>query len=105
MNRFRETHYQGFCQSLLTGDLHAAARHTARRCPCISAVLEATHEASRGSLKSTVSAEKALQGSKTETRELLGGTEENSVSPMRDFYKMETEKIELVTRPGNLPPP
>ena len=39
------------------------------RCPCISVVPEATHEASRGS--------------ETETRELLGGTEENSVSPMR----------------------
>ena len=43
-------------------------------------------------------------------RELLGGTEENSVSligvidlPSRqinDFYKKETEKIELVARPG-----
>ena len=47
-----------------------------------------------------VSAQKALQGSETETRELLGGTEENSVSPMRDlpsrqindFYKKETDK-------------
>ena len=28
-----------------------------------------------------VSAQKALQGSKTETRELLGGTEENIFSP------------------------
>ena len=27
--------------------------------------------------------QKAIQGSETETRELLGGTEENSVSPMR----------------------
>ena len=40
----------------------------------------ATHEASRGPLKSTVSAQKALQRSETETRELLGGTEEKSVS-------------------------
>ena len=38
-------------------------------CPCISVVLEATHEASRGS--------------GTETEELLRGTEENSVSPTR----------------------
>ena len=30
-----------------------------------------------------MSAQKALQGSKTETRELLGGTEENSVSPTK----------------------
>ena len=46
-------------------------------------VPEATHEANRGPLKGAVSAQKALQGSETETRELLGGTEENSDSPMR----------------------
>ena len=45
---------------------------------------EAKHKASRGPLKGAVSAQKALQGSETETRELLGGTEENSVSTMRD---------------------
>ena len=46
-----------------------------------------------------MSAQKALGGSETETRELLGGTEENSVSPMRglegksmSFHKKETEK-------------
>ena len=58
------------------------ALHTCR-CPCISVVPEATHEASRGPEKGAVSAQKALRGSETETRELLGGTEENSVSPMR----------------------
>ena len=52
-------------------------------CPCISVVPEATHEASRGPEKGAVSAQKALRGSETETRELLGGTEENSVTPMR----------------------
>ena len=52
-------------------------------CPCISVVPEATHEASRGPEKGAVSAQKALRGSETETRELLGGTEENSVSLMR----------------------
>ena len=31
-------------------------------------------------MKGALSAQKALQGSKTETRELLGGTEENIVS-------------------------
>ena len=41
------------------------------------------HEVSRGPEKGGVSAQKALRGSETETRELLGGTEENSVSPMR----------------------
>ena len=56
--------------------------HTCR-CPCISVVPEATHEASRGPEKGDVSAQKALRGSETETRELLGGTEENSVSSMR----------------------
>ena len=35
------------------------------------------HEASRGPLKGAMSAEKALQVSQTEMRELLGGTEEN----------------------------
>ena len=54
---------------------------------------------SQGPLKGTMSAQKALQGSKTETRELLGGTEENSVDegslicpPGNDFYQKETEK-------------
>ena len=37
------------------------------------------HEASRGPKKGAVLAQKALQGSEKETRELLGGTEENSV--------------------------
>ena len=55
-------------------------------------VPEATHEASRGPLKGAVSAQKALQGFEMETRELLGGTEENSVSPMRVFLLKETEK-------------
>ena len=61
--------------------------------------------------KGAVSAQKALQGSETETRELLGGTDENSVSPMRGslicppgksmiFHKKETEK-NCVARPGS----
>ena len=60
-----------------------------------------------------MSAKKALRGSETETGELLGGTEENSVSSMRGVIdllsrqindlskKEETEKIELVSRPAN----
>ena len=44
---------------------------------------EATHEASQGPLMGAVSTQKALQGSETETRELLGIMEENSVSLMR----------------------
>ena len=61
-----------------------------------------------------MSAQKALRGSEPETRELLGGTEENSVSPMRgqiiidlpsrqinDFsQKGNRKKIELVARPA-----
>ena len=41
-----------------------------------------------GPLKGAVSAQKAFQGSETETRELLGGTgtEENSVSPTRGHW-------------------
>ena len=73
-------------------------------CPCFSVVPKATYEASQGPLKGTVSAEKALQGSETETRELLGGTEEKSISPMRGhwftlqanqwfFTKKETKKL------------
>ena len=53
------------------------------RCPSISVVPEATHEARRGPEKGAVSAQKALRGSETETRELLGGTEETIVSPTR----------------------
>ena len=49
-------------------------------CACISVAPEATHEASRGPLKGAVSARKAHQCSETETRELLGGSTENSVS-------------------------
>ena len=85
------------------------ARHT-WRCPCISVVPEATHEASRGPEKGAVSAQKALRGSETETRELLGGTEENRVSPMRGhwfalqanqwvFSERKQKKIELVASP------
>ena len=51
----------------------------------------------------SVSAQKALRGSETETRELLGGTEENTVSPdegslicppgkSTSFHKKETEQ-------------
>ena len=58
------------------------AQHTLW-CPCISVVPEATHEASQGPLKVAVSAQKAFQGSETETRELPAATEENSVSPTR----------------------
>ena len=49
------------------------------------------HEASRGPEKGALSAQKALRVSETETRELLGGTEENGVSPIRGFHKKETE--------------
>ena len=60
------------------------ARHTGRY-PCIAVVPEATHEASRGPERGAMSAQKALRGSETETRELLGGTEENSASPTRSL--------------------
>ena len=46
-----------------------------------SVVPEAMHEASRGLLKG--SAKKALQGSETETWELLGGMEEKRISHTR----------------------
>ena len=47
------------------------------QCACISVSPEATHE-SRA--LGTMSAQKAHQWSETETRELLGGSTENSVS-------------------------
>ena len=57
------------------------AQHTLL-CPCFSVVPKAaSHEArgesSHGTMKGVVSAQKALQESVTETRELLGGTEGN----------------------------
>ena len=70
-------------------------------CPYVYVVQEATHEVSRGHLKGAVLAQKALQGSWI--GELLGGTEENSVSLMRGhwfFTKRKQKKIELVARPG-----
>ena len=42
--------------------------------------------------KGAVSAQKALQGSETETRELLGGTEENSVSPMMVRFALQANQ-------------
>ena len=51
------------------------------------------HEASRKLLKGAVSAQKALQGSETETRELLVGAEQNSI--------FSTGVIDLPTRKIN----
>ena len=46
-------------------------------------------------MKGAVSAQKAFQGFEMETRELLGETEENSVSLMKDFsQKGKRNKIE-----------
>ena len=50
-------------------------------------------------MKGPVSAQKAVQGSETETRELLGGTEENSVSPLRDH--LPSRQINDFLRKGN----
>ena len=60
-------------------------------------VPEATHEVSRGHLKGAVLAQKALQGSWI--GELLGGTEENSVSLTRFFTTDFFTIIELVVTP------
>ena len=74
---------QGLCRLFLTLSWDLRAWHCICQRPCFSVVPEATHEASRGLLKGAVSAQKTLQGPEMEMRELLGGTEENSVSPMR----------------------
>ena len=49
------------------------------RCPCLSVDPEATHEARW--VEGAMSAQKGLQGSETERRELLGGTEEKNILP------------------------
>ena len=49
----------------------------------LAKIEQASHEASRGPLKGAVSAQKTIEESEMETRELLGGREENCVSPMR----------------------
>ena len=63
-----------------------------------------------GPLKSVVSAQHALQRSATETRKLLGGTEQNIVLPNEEsmictlqanhFSKKQTGKIEFVDKPA-----
>ena len=60
------------------------AHHTLR-CLCLSLVPEATQEASWGPLKGAVSAQKALQGSMMEMKELMGGTKERC-PPIRDHW-------------------
>ena len=63
---------------------------------------------SRGPLKGAVSAQKALQESETEMRELLGGTEgfldKGSLLALQAnqlfFTKRKQKEIELVARPG-----
>ena len=49
-------------------------------------------------MKGAVSAQKALQGSKTETRELLGGTEEmiSSVGPFGGKKNFEKETVKFL---------
>ena len=92
---FQQSHNQGLCQLFFYCVLSPPrlSPHT-WLCPRFSGVLKATHEASRGPLKGTVSAQKPLQGSETETRQLLGGTEENSVSPTRGpwFFTKRNKK-------------
>ena len=54
-----------------------------------------------GPLKLTVTAQKAFQASNNETRELLGGTKENSVSRSLTFFTERKQIIfELVATPG-----
>ena len=55
-------------------------------------------------MKGAVSEQKALQMSEMEIRELLEGTEENSVTPMRGHFTKRKQKIELVARPDTRGP-
>ena len=75
------------------------AQHTCQ-CPCISVVLEATLKASQGPLKNALSAQKALQGFKTETRKLLAGTEEKSISRTRNYW-FDLRQINEFSQKGN----
>ena len=50
--------------------------------PDMSSYLCSSGSSTRGKSRA-VSAQKALQGSEMETKELLGGTEEKSISPIR----------------------
>ena len=72
-------------------------------CPCFSVVPETTHEASRAPLKDAMSAQKVIQESETETRELLGGREKKGFPRQGAnqwfFTKRKQEKIELGARP------
>ena len=51
----------------------------------------------RGPLKGTVSAQKVLEGSKTETRELLGGTKEKSF-PRRGVIDLPSEQFNAISQ-------
>ena len=84
--RFQQTHSQGLFQLLLTvsWDLRAALLMVSLFLCSFGNI--AWGEVSRGPLKGAVSAQNALQGSQTETTELLGGPKENSVSPMRGHW-------------------
>ena len=59
------------------------------------------HKVSRVPLKGAVLAQKALQGSETETRELLGGTTENSVS-RQGFIDLPSRQI-MIFYPSGFP--
>ena len=74
----RKTRDQGFASAVFDGVLGPPrlAPHIGWR-PCFQATCEARSRSLEGR---RVSAQKALQGSEAETRELLGGTLENSVS-------------------------
>ena len=51
------------------------------------------HESSQGPEKGAVSAQKAFRGSETETRELLGGMEENIVFPDKGDIDLSSREI------------
>ena len=75
--RFQQTRTTKVCVSVL-GPIVPSATHLT--VSYVSLVPEATHEVSRGPFKGAMSAQKAFQGYEKVTRELLGRTEENSIS-------------------------
>ena len=68
------------------------------RCPCISVVPEATHEASQGPLKGAVVRDGDEGVARRNEREKCFPDEGSLICP-RDFSQKRNKKIELVTRP------
>ena len=85
--RFQQTQVCVRCSWQCLGIFAPSSTHlTGSLFLCSSGSNHTRHQVSGGPLKSAVSAQRALQELNTDTRELLGVTEENSVSPKRGRF-------------------